>query len=175
MELICLLEGNMDIKMIQKHITTNMSEMIREDKVDGKECFVVPVILIAEGVHNSIYYPAEELAKFPTAWDGIPISIDHPSMQGQGVTANSPELESKNVGRIYNTQFEDGKLKSEAWLIKDKIISIESVMVKLHANEMIEVSTGLFVEEELVAGKWKGEEYIGIARNYRPDHLALLT
>jgi hypothetical protein len=38
----------------------------------------------------------------------------------------------------------------------------------------MELSTGLFVDLENEQGKWKDKEYCAIARNIRPDHLALL-
>lgn len=156
-------------------IVTNMSKLIRSDTIENEPHWVVPVILIAEGVHNDVLYPSDELKKFPTAWDGIPIPVQHPTKEGMPITANSPDLEKYNVGRIYNTKFEDGKLKAEAWLAKNKIEKIAPEIKKmLENNEMIEVSTGVFVEVTNNEGKWNGETYKGIAANYRPDHLALL-
>ena len=38
----------------------------------------------------------------------------------------------------------------------------------------MEVSTGLFTENEEVHGEFRGKPYIAVARNYRPDHLAWL-
>jgi hypothetical protein len=38
----------------------------------------------------------------------------------------------------------------------------------------LEVSTGLFSDQDSVPGEWNGEAYDAILRNYRPDHLALL-
>lgn len=39
---------------------------------------------------------------------------------------------------------------------------------------MVELSTGLFTDNEVEAGTWNGEDFVAIARNYRPDHLAIL-
>jgi hypothetical protein len=48
------------------------------------------------------------------------------------------------------------------------------LLAELDEEKTIEVSTGLFTDDEIKSGKWNSEEYLAIARNYRPDHLALL-
>lgn len=145
--------------------------------LDGKKYLVGPVVMITEGVHNNVYYPAEELAKFPQAWNGRHVPVYHPEdLVGNNISANDPEtIEKHSVGFIFNTHFKDGKLKAELWVDPEKANAVdEDVMSMLLNNMMIEVSTGLFVEEIKAPGEWKGEKYTTIAVNYRPDHLALL-
>ena len=80
---------------------------VREEQHQGKTHLVVPVIMMREGVHNGshgqIFHPIDELGHFEGAWNGIPVSIQHPSVDGKHVSANSPDIIDANV---------DGHLKS---------------------------------------------------------------
>lgn len=161
-----------------------MSDLVREDKLDGRDYLVAPVVLITEGVHNNILYRAEDLKKFPEAWDGRPIPLLHPEQRGKPISANSPEiLESRIIGNIYRTKYDEwdsnGRklkgLKSEAWIDVAKCKKIAPKLLKaLRDGENIEVSTGLFTEDLDERGEWNQESYAAIATNYRPDHLAVL-
>lgn len=152
----------------------------RLDNLEGREHIVVPMVMLVEGVHNGsdgpFLYSHEELAKAPSAWDYKPVVVYHPEKNGQGVSACKPEiLNSRKVGVVLNTKFEGGKLKAEAWIEKERANLIDDrIMTALQANEMMELSTGLFADFEDKTGEWKGESYNGIARNFRPDHLAIL-
>ena len=176
-------------KMTGKVVKTNsmsglrhlMSNLVRKDRVDDKEYFVVPTVLIVEGVHHGLsggktYYPTEELGKFPDAWNGRPVVVMHPESGGIPTTASSPELlEEQTVGQLFHCKYEGNKLKGESWIDVEKCKKISpEVMAMLQNNQPIEVSTGLFVEYEMKEGNWNGEGYDNVAYNYRPDHLALL-
>lgn len=146
----------------------------------GLPHLVVPVVMMVEGVHNGsrgpLYHAIAELGKFPEAWNGRPVIIDHPEIDGQNVSANSPEIvEQQVIGTVFNTHVDDNKLKAEVWLNEEKLRQISpSVLASLQRCEPIEVSVGVFSEEEEVEGDWNGEHYTAIAHNHRPDHLALL-
>ncbi len=162
-------------KKLQK-IIRNFQAVVRNDKMEGRDYLVVPMIMLVEGVHSGsmgpLYYPAEELAKVPEVWNQKPVVVYHPG----GVTACSPEeATNRKIGVIMNTVFEDGKLKAEAWLEEERIEAVDNrVLVAIENEEMLELSTGLFVEEEDSPGNWNGEPYDTIVRNIRPDHLAIL-
>lgn len=161
-----------------KHL---MSSLIRRDEIDGEQYLVVPLVLITEGVHNEVLYTREELEKFPVAWNGVPIPVWHPDDDGVPISANDPSVQRKqNVGQVYgcegfvNTNGLYG-VRGEAWLRESKLSQISpEALAMLNTNKPIEVSTGLFSEDELAEGEWKGEAYSRIAHNIRPDHLALL-
>jgi hypothetical protein len=147
-----------------------------------KPCYVVPVVMMVEGVHHGSHGPLlhkiDELGKIPASWDGIPVVIDHPeNNEGTPISANSPEvIDSRTVGRVYNTNVDGSKLRAEAWLDEDKLNSIApEILEDIINNKLIEVSVGVFSEEIEEEGTWNGEEYKAIASNYRPDHLAILT
>jgi hypothetical protein len=163
-----------------QRITANFTGITRNDTMDGKDYLVAPMVMIVEGVlpgtSGPLYYPASELAKTPQVWNMKPVVVDHPSHNGLGISACDPDIiKNRGVGLIMNTVFEDGKLKAEAWIDINKAEQIESRIVEaIENNEVMELSTGLFTDNENVEGVFGDKDYIAIARNYRPDHLALL-
>lgn len=147
-----------------------------------KPCYVVPVVMMVEGVHSGSHGPLlhkiDELGKIPASWNGIPVVIDHPEdTEGTPISANDPAvIDSRTVGRVYNTNVDGSKLRAEAWLDEDKLNSIApEILEDIINNKLIEVSVGVFSEELEEEGNWNGEDYKAVAYNYRPDHLAILT
>ena len=161
-------------------IQVNAQYEVRTETHNGKKHIVVPVVMMVEGVHSGshgpLFHPASELGKFPEAWNGTPVTIMHPQQDGHGVSANSPEIvDDEVVGRVYNTHMDLGKLKGEVWL--DEAILMErnpEVLDYINNGRELDVSIGVFSDEENTPGEWQGEQYTAIARNHRPDHLALL-
>jgi Uncharacterized protein conserved in bacteria (DUF2213) len=166
--------------LIQKFTCNLLPKSVRHDKMEGRDFLVVPMIILTEGVHTGsegpLLYPQDELSKTPAVWNYKPVVVYHPEMNGVGISACDPSvISSRKVGVMMNTRFEKGKLKSEAWLETDRADIVDPrIMEAVNNNTMMELSTGVFVDSDPTAGEWKGENYTGIARNYRPDHLALL-
>lgn len=162
-----------------RSIIFNASGTVRTDFIDGVEYWVAPMVMGVEGVLNGsqgpLFYPEDEWSKNPSLWDCKPIVVNHPEIDGQFVSACSPEMLSKQqVGMILNTTW-DGRLSAEAWIDKKKVAKVsEKVKNALENCEKMEVSTGLFTENEAKSGVFKGKKYTGIARNLVPDHLAIL-
>jgi hypothetical protein len=148
--------------------------------MEGRDFLVVPMVILTEGVHRGsdgpLYYPKEELAKTPAVWNHKPIVVYHPEMNGVGISACDPVvITNRKVGVMMNTKFENGRLKSEAWIEAPRANLVDPrIMAAIETNQMMEVSTGVFVDHDPTEGTWGAEEYQAIARNYRPDHLALL-
>lgn len=169
-------------KSIQNLTINLLPKLVRHDTMEGKEYTVVPMVILTEGVHagseGAMYYPPDELSKTPAVWNHKPVVVYHPEINGQGVSACDPQiLTNRKVGLMMNTVWDPKakRLKSEAWIEKDRANKVdERIMAAVENNEMMEVSTGVFVDAELAEGEWNGEEYKAVARNYRPDHLALL-
>lgn len=153
---------------------------VRTETHQGRRHLVVPVIMMVEGVHNGTRGPllhlADELGKVPDSWNGIPITVHHPEENGNIISANRPDVvDNEVVGRVYNTAWVNGKLKAEAWLDEEKLKQYSSVaLAYIHQQRPLDVSVGVFTDDEMTAGAWNGETYEGIAHNHRPDHLALL-
>lgn len=157
-------------------LTSKVTPSVRNDRMEDRDWLVVPMVMLVEGVHNgscgALYYPKEELEKTPVSWNHKPVVVYHPN----GPTACDPDvLTNRKVGVIMNTKYEDGKLKAEAWLDPDRIKKIDNRISEAIENKsMMELSTGLFTDLEDVEGDWGSEHFEAIAKNYRPDHLALL-
>ncbi len=163
-----------------ERIIANFTGVTRNDTMDGKDYLVAPMIMVVEGIlegsSGPMYYPASELAKTPAVWNMKPVVVDHPQRNGYGISACDPDIiKNRGVGLIMNTVFEDGKLKAEAWIDIDKAKIVDNRIIEAIENKAVmELSTGLFTDNESKEGEFNGVAYSSIARNYRPDHLALL-
>jgi hypothetical protein len=161
--------------------TANTDYEIREVIHQGRKHIVVPVVMMVEGVHHGSYGPllhtADELGKYPDSWNGMPIVIHHPlDAEGLPISANSPEIiDSELVGKVYHSRMVDTKLMAEAYLDEQKLSEISPMALAAVMNgEPLEVSIGVFTDEDKVPGTWHNEQYNAVAINHRPDHLALL-
>ncbi len=178
--LVCNETGVVAAKSIQELTCNVLPKLVRHDTMEGRDYIVVPMVILTEGVHNgsegALYYGPDELGKTPVVWNHKPIVVYHPEMNGQAISACDPSvITSRKVGLMMNTVYEKGRLKSEAWLEKDRADKVdERIMAAVENSEMMEVSTGVFVDQEQTPGEWKGEKYTGKAINFRPDHLAIL-
>lgn len=138
---------------------------------------IVPGVL--NGSQGALYYPVDEVIKNPGIWNGVPVTINHPFDDlGNNVSARDPKIEKKfRIGTVYNDRFSNGKRRAEVWLDEELTKNKAPEVYKLASQgQPIELSTGLFTDNEPVKnGKSPdGREYQFIARNYRPDHLAIL-
>lgn len=158
----------------------------RTESLHGSEHLIIPVVALVEGVLQGMNAAepelalAEEFGKTPAGWNGRPLVMNHPVVDGSPVSANSPEvLESYAFGQIFNTSCADGKLKCEAWVNKTRVSElggeVEDTIDRILAGEVVEISTGLFTDLEEKKGRFNGEDYAGIWRNIVPDHLAFLS
>lgn len=164
-----------------RHFTINLdAPKVRYENFEGKQHMIVPMVMITKGVHNGsggpLYYPEEELAKTPEVWNAKPVVVYHPEINGQGVSACDPDImQARKIGTIFNTVWDGTKLKAEAYLDPDRVKAIDNrIMEKLEKKEMVELSTGLFTDNIAKEGEWNGKDYVAVATNYRPDHLAIL-
>lgn len=183
---------------IQLILTSNLAAGGRRAFEGGREFVVARVrMLPPEGVLNGSkgpgLYPAAESAKNPAAWDGMPLVYWHPVKDGRHVSAlaNPDVLASHGVGELRNTAYNHNSgLESEAWFDVERVRAADRrfgtrVLNQLEAGQPIEVSTGLFTDNEPAPrnavfngrdrqGRPFSTPYTWVARNYRPDHLAVL-
>lgn len=169
------------------------STQVRRERLDGRDYDVAPATLIVPGVLNGskgpLYYPPQEVANDPHAWNGMPLVLGHPKdEQGDHTSARQPKvIENWGVGWVFAANFDDGgegdgKLVAEAWFDVEKTQRIGKregvdLLGNLRAGKPIEVSTGLFTDDEPArnGATHNGKSYAYVARNYRPDHLAVLV
>ena len=172
----------METMMLQ--IKVNSTEQpaytVQTKTVGGKEYMIVPVVMSMEGVHNgsrgAVLHLEEELKNSVNDWEGRPVTISHPKENGVFVSADSPEiLQLYGVGEVHDVYMENKRLKGKIWLDTQKLVALSPETFELiQNNQIIEVSIGVFSEEEEVQGNYNGENYTTISHNYTPDHLALL-
>lgn len=161
-------------------------DAIRHEDFNGVDHLVVPIVALVEGVLHPSNASAPELAlasefgKAPLGWNGRPVVLGHPVVEGVQVSANSPAvLEDEAFGMLFNTVLDDKKLKTEAWINLTRVAElgddVTAAVERLESDdEMTEVSTGLFMSLETKSGNLDGKEFDGIWRDVVPDHLALL-
>lgn len=164
-------------------LSANLSGDVKRKTLNGREYLVAPVSMIVadkvlNGSQGALFYPADEVQRNPGAWNGVPLTIGHPVVNGKDVSAREPETAEKfQIGVVYNDRFENGKRLADGWfdvqLTKKKAPSVYNSLVN---GKPVELSTGLFTDNEPTAnGKAPdGTAYTHVARNYRPDHLAIL-
>ena len=152
---------------------------LRREPFEGREHVVVPAILLvgdvviqAAGAAGPELVPAEELAKAPAAWNGRPVLTDHPP---NGLANEPRTLEAMSFGQLFNSRFDDGKLKTEVWADVDKVNKLGSDFIaNAEAGTIMENSVGVFMTLQEVSGVRNGKEFGGIWRDIVPEHLAVL-
>jgi hypothetical protein len=152
---------------------------VKEITHAGRRYLVSPVVALREGILNDIYVSEAEFGKFASSWQGRPVPIAHPKAGGLPTSANTPDIWATDVlGHLWNVAVGGGALKGEIWIDLDKAQLMgeraTAIVNKLRQGDPLEVSTGYFCEMEATPGTFNGSAYGGIARNIRPDHLALL-
>lgn len=166
-----------------EQVTANLAGTMRRAKLGGRDHIVVPTTMIVPGVLNgskgALLYPPEEIGKDLSAWNGMPLVVYHPTDNGSPVSARSPSvLDRQSVGQVFHAKQSDkGKLQAEAWFDVERLQKIDNrVLQALERNQPLELSTGLFTANEPAkeGAEFNGTPYSFIARNYRPDHLAIL-
>ena len=169
-------------KRARTNLTANLfSSKVRKETLDGRKYFVAPLTMIVPGVLNgskgALYYPPEEIRKNHDAWNYIPIVVEHPTHNGVPVSGRTPRvIQNSGIGHVFNTRITaSGKLAAEGWFDAEKTKQVSPQVYQALLNgQPIELSTGLFTKNERYKGEFNGKPYDFIAREYRPDHLAIL-
>lgn len=157
----------------------NLSAGYRREELEGRPHLVVPAAILAAEVINGsqgpIYYPKEENEKDPTVWNGMPLVVYHPEMNGSFISARDPDVyNNRKVGVILRTVHDD-KLRTECWFDEGRTREVDERVYDAITNQRpMEVSTGLSMELDRTPGELNGVKYTAIAHNYKPDHLAVL-
>ena len=165
-----------------EQVTINLVGKTRTERLKGREYLVAPLSLLVPGVLNgsagALYYPPEEVSKDPSSWNHVPIVVYHPKLNGHNVSARDPHvLNSQGIGLVMRAKTDNGRLVAEGWFDVESTRNVDNrILTALQAGKPIELSTGLFTENEPAeeGAVHNGKPYQFIARNYRPDHLAIL-
>lgn len=178
----CQCSGKRSLQFLTANLAT---AHLRRATYNGRTHVVVPVVMLVEGVlsgsNGPLYYPASEMRTGYRQWDGIPLMDGHPERNGTPISANHVSARGRSLGVVRNTRLDrlaDGRMrwKAEAWFDEEKtrIINPE-ILKRIEKGIPVEISTGLFTDNEGVMGNFRGNGYSAIARNYVADHLAVLV
>lgn len=156
----------------------NAAGRVRTVVKDGKTWFVAPMVGIVPGVLNgskgALYYPEDEIQAGLSRWDGIPICVGHPTDPLTNIHLSAKERPDLNIGYIADTAW-DGRQTHVGWFDAEKTKQVSpSIHDALKHSKPMELSTGLFTSNEPGKGQFNGKSYDFTARNYRPDHMAIL-
>lgn len=165
-------------------LSVNVSGKTRKTTLNGREYVVAPLTMIVPGVlagsKGALYYPPEEVARDPSSWNGMPLTLGHPVENGAHVSGRSPGVWDKSLlGHVFNAAVDDkGRLKAEGYFDVETVRRADAgILASLSSGKPVELSTGLFTENEPApeGATHNGRPYQFIAKNYRADHLAILV
>jgi hypothetical protein len=159
---------------------------LRTDTFNNISYIVVPIV---SAVGDQVWWPINSptpvlilssvLATHAATRNFRPVVMGHPKISGDYVSANSPQiLQDYSFGFMFNSVFDDGRIKVEAWLdpLRAKAVgaAAENVIARLQAGENVEVSEGNAIlaisEDGIFNGKKYGARWISAVS----DHLAML-
>lgn len=147
----------------------------RYDRLHDRDHLVVPTVAMVQGVLNGnkgpILYENVDMKRSEPLWDHRPLVVYHPRKKA----ADQVVLNTRGIGITLSTLVANDKMGMESWIDVDRAKKVDRrVLDRIDNGKPVEVSTGLGIDFEPKEGEFGGRKYIGIARNYRPDHLAIL-
>ena len=155
--------------------TTNQSEaaQARFASKDGKAWLVIPGIAARSIVMNDELLTDSELQSTLTDWDGVPVTLNHPQVSGEMVSAKQV---GDHLGFFGDVTLDGDKLRGNYWLDVARMVQPNAMAIfhKFSQALPVETSTGYFRTLEPGRGSYGGKDYNGIQRNIIPDHVAIL-
>lgn len=150
---------------------------------EGKWWLVAPLTtIIPDGILNGSkgpgFYPTTETKASVKAWDGMPLTAYHPMDEsGRHTSAGAPGvLDRQGIGIVRDSAW-NGKLQHKGWFDEERVKKVNPLIYHNLIHRIpIETSTGLYTDnvEAPKGSSHNGRPYTWTARNYRPDHIAVL-
>lgn len=147
----------------------------REATLNGVAYLVVPGVPMREQVMKYYFVNVAEISKCATAWNGVPLTINHPRENNGSV--NVPDPDVPVIGAFYNSTLDGTKLTGEFWFNVEKLRTAPggaTIEKAIRNNRMLEVSTGYFADEIDAEGSFENVPYTAVHQNLKPDHIAIL-
>lgn len=165
-------------------LISELATNVRKHTLNGREYVVADVTILKEGVlsgsKGSLFYPHEEIGKRVGIWNGFPLTANHPMDGDKPISGRSPQAHAKySVGYLFNDGYDTANKRrtGEVWVDIELANRVDNRIVPhILSGKPINVSTGLFTTDEQAPqdSAYNGKKYTHIARNYQPDHLAIL-
>ncbi|MFC6823488.1 DUF2213 domain-containing protein [Halopelagius fulvigenes] len=159
-----------------------------ETDATGTDYLVVPGVLFQSGVYSypdgrggttREYLPKEELAESAPKWNGVAVTLGHPTANGEYTGVSDPESDTPVVGILQNVEADGDRLRGEAWI--EQALrgnfggDLEHAADAFERGNVVEISPGYVPELVTQTGVHDGRGYNAIQTNLTPDHFALLT
>ena len=143
--------------------------MIRRARLEGRDHYVVPTVMILNGSwagsRGPIHYPAPVLRASARLWNGKPVVVYHPDMRSGGYADHPDVYDRQKVGVLFHTRYDGRRLTAEAWLDEERTLRVDGrVLEAVKVRRVLNVSTGMEVRVDRAS----------VARKIVPDHLAIL-
>lgn len=189
----------MDFRALKVPLVTGQVE---RRTLDGREYLVAPVVLVREMVLNGGYLPANEIQDSTVAWNGRPITVNHPTIDGEFAPANQPQfLETQTIGLIFEAEFVNdlpetdrstgAGVRAQAWVDEQRATDMGGEAAQIvkflaahadagaanddaAADHIMDVSTGYWHDIRSTPGQFMGQRYDAVQFDLHPDHLAFL-
>jgi hypothetical protein len=144
---------------------------------DGREYMIVPGVPVRAQVMNTYLVPANEIIRSMPGWNGTPITIHHPKLNGGSVKVPAPDVAV--IGAFYNGAWDahGQKMTGEYWIDVNTAQRYEEgkqIIDMIKNGSMLETSTGYWSEDIAGPGEYGGKQYQTVHRNLLPDHIAIL-
>jgi hypothetical protein len=145
---------------------------------DGREYLIVPGVPAREQVMNTYLVPGDEIAKTVLGWNGTPITIQHPKLNGGSAKVPAPDVAV--IGRFYNAGWDQDRrrMTGEYWIDVNeasRYVEGQKIVEAIENGQVLETSTGYWADDEMTAGEFDGRPFQTVHRNLLPDHIAILT
>jgi hypothetical protein len=143
----------------------------------GVEWLVVPGVPLQEQVMKNYLVERDEIQRSMLGWNGIPLSLNHPRLNGGSV--NVPDPDVAVIGKFYNANWDNerGRMVGEYWIdVKTAERFAEGVQIidTIRNGGVVETSTGYYSDDIPTSGEFRGRHYDIIHKNLLPDHIAIL-
>lgn len=168
-----------------ENVVANLSGKPHYETLNGRQYLVVPMTILKEGVlagsQGPLFYHRSDIQQSTPDWDRIPLTVYHPiSQDGRHLSANDEGvLEKQGIGFFAKPVYHDnlGKTTGLGYIDVVKCGKVNRPLLNtLKAGQKVELSTGLFTNNIPAANgsHYFGKPYRHHAKDYRPDHIAIL-
>jgi len=164
-----------------ENLVVNLTAGVRRETRGGVEYLVAPMTLLRErvldGSSGPLFYPIDEIRRSTLEWSGCPVTLNHPTRNGKPVLY-AEDNDAMTLGFIDNSKMIGNRLTAQAWLDVERTQRLApELFAGIEAGRPVELSTGLATTNEPAQefAEFDGVRFSHIARDYKPDHLALLT
>ena len=150
----------------------------RIEVLNNVEHLVIPTVAAVNGVMNGGLLTMETIEASLPAWEGVAVTMAHPTQYGENISANTQfAIENFVVGRFFNARIDGDKFKGEFWINMEQLEEHEhkdEFLAAVEAGETIEVSTAYWCGQIGKSGIHNGEKYTHIQTGLVPNHVAIL-